>query len=382
MVRQGEEAHLCILAGRFAELSTKVRCLAVTVMRSLLRPLLMLGLASLSACLGAPPVHPRALEANELCSQYISQGNLAQAEVQCDLGLQFSPQYADLWVNKGLIAYSRGNMENAKEMYIKALRLNQESAQAYNNLGVIYMKDRAFGKAHDNFQRALKVNPDYTEARYNLALCYNEMKESAKSKKELRTIIAINPNLADPHATLGGILHEDGALEEAEGEMRAAVTLDPKFASAWLELGNILMDAGKPGDAKDAYANCIEVDPDNIECKNNAPIAQRKANLQDTALKDVKEEASGKNTPESYYNAARTYGEKGMLKEEEQYYRKCLKLDQKFALCHYGLYEIFKEAQRQKDALIACKNFLKFADASDYKDKVQQCESYVSSQTY
>ena len=53
-----------------------------------------------------------------------------------------------------------------------------------------------------------------------------------------------------------------------------------------------------------------------------------------------------------------------------------------FALCHYGLYEIFKESSKTKDATIACKNFLKFADSSDYKDKVETCERYVSSNTY
>src|SRR5205823_12967597 len=89
----------------------------------------------LAGCLHTPPPHPRALEANELCTVYIGQGDLTRAEVQCDLGLQFSPQYADLWVNKGLIALKRGQEDNAKDAFIKALRYNQEQAQAYNNLG-------------------------------------------------------------------------------------------------------------------------------------------------------------------------------------------------------------------------------------------------------
>ena len=113
-----------------------------------------LAMLGLCACLASPPPHPRALEANELCTLYISQGDLTRAEVQCDLGLQFSPQYADLWVNKGLIALRREHIPEAKEHFIKALRYNQEQAQAYNNLGYIYYKDHAFGKAHDNFQRA------------------------------------------------------------------------------------------------------------------------------------------------------------------------------------------------------------------------------------
>ena len=347
-------------------------------MTRLLAPLSLL----LAGCLSTPPPHPRALEANELCTQYLSAGDLTRAEVQCDLGLQFSPQYADLWVNKGLIALTRGQRDNAKDDFIKALRYNQEQAAAYNNLGFIYYQDRSFGKAHDNFQRALKVNPDYTEARYNLALCFMATKENAKAKKELRTIIAINPNLADPHASLGSVLHEESAFEEAVQELTLAVQLDPKFATAWLELGNTQMDAGNAAEAHDAYTNCIEADPDNIECKNNVALASRKAALQDSAVKEVKENAAGTNTPEGWFRLAQTDIEKGLVPEAERNYKKCLHLDAKFAVCHFGLFQVFKTSGRDKDALTACKNFLKFADQSDYKAQADECERFVSSKTY
>jgi tetratricopeptide (TPR) repeat protein len=342
----------------------------------------LLAILALSGCLAAPPAHPRALEANELCTQYISNGDLTRAEVQCDLGLQFSPQYADLWVNKGLIALRRGNDDLAKEHFIKALRYNQEQAQAYNNLGYVYYKNRQYGKAHDNFQRALKVNPDYIEARYNLSLVHKEMGNLDKSKKELRTIIAINGNIADAHATLGSVLHEEKALDEAVQELSIATQLDPQFGSAWLELGNTLMDSGKFAEACDAFTSCIEVDPNGVECKNNVTICKRKAGLQDTALKEIKENATGKNTAESMYTLARGYKEKGLRNEEERTYKKCLKLDPKFALCHFGLFEIFKEDARDKDARVACQNFIKFADATDYKSQVSVCESFVSANTY
>ncbi len=336
----------------------------------------------LTACLSSPPPHPRALEANELCTMSISEGDLVRAEVQCDLGLQFSPQYADLWVNKGLISLKRGEDAKAKEYFIKALRYNQEQAQAYNNLGFVYYKDLAYGKAHDNFQRALKVNPDYVEARYNLALCFKDMGEKDKSKKELRTIIAVNAQIADAHAQLGAILHEEGSLEEATAELTAAVQLDPKFAEAWLELGNTQMDAGNFGEAADAYTNCISADPGNASCKNNVTIATRKASLADTALKEIKDNASGANSAEKMFTLALTYKEKGLRSEEERTYKKCLTLNVKFALCHYGLFEIFQADQRQKDAKIACQNFLKFADAADYKSQVDNCERFVSANTY
>ncbi len=330
------------------------------------------GLAlALASCLHTPPPHPRAVEANQLCTDYIGLGDLVRAEVQCDLGLQFAPQYADLWVNKGLIALKRGQEDNAKEMFIKALRYNQEQAQAYNNLGYIYYKNRAYGKAHDNFQRALKVNPDYTEAHYNLALCFKDMGDKDKAKKELRTIVAINDSLADPFAQLGEIAHEEGALDEAESNLREAVKRDPTYAEAWLELGNVLAEGGKNAEARDAYESCVEANPNIPECRRNMAVVNKGAHLQEESLKNVKEVLSGKKDAPSEYALARNFRDKGLRNDEKRAYFRCIKFDEKYAPCHFGLFEIFKEDRNDKDAKAACENFLKYAEQSGVREGIR-----------
>ncbi|MHB8877162.1 MAG: tetratricopeptide repeat protein, partial [Myxococcaceae bacterium] len=307
---------------------------------------------------------------------------LTRAEVQCDLGLQFSPQYSDLWVNKGLIYLRRGNDEKAKEAFIKAARYNQEQAQAYNNLGFIYYKNHEYGKAHDNFQRALKVNPDYTEARYNLALAFKDMGNREKAKKELRTIVAVNPNLADPHHWLGVMALEDKADEEAIDELSKAVALDPSYADAWMSLGNAYTEAGKYAEAKDAFTSCIEADPNHAQCRNNAALVTRKDALLQPSLKEAKETATGQNTAESQYNLGKTFHDKGLRNEEERAYRKCVKLDGKYAPCYYALYEVYQEDRRDKEAMVSCRNFLKFASKDDFPKEIESCEKYVGSNTY
>src|SRR4051812_43067676 len=62
----------------------------------------------LAGCPRPPPVSPRGLEENERCARFLTKGKLDDAEVACDHGLRFAPDYADLWVNKGLIAKLRG----------------------------------------------------------------------------------------------------------------------------------------------------------------------------------------------------------------------------------------------------------------------------------
>lgn len=331
----------------------------------------------LAGCLSTPPPHPRALECNELCALHISRGDLTAAEDQCDLGIQFSPQYADLWVNKGIIAYNRGQNDKAKELFIKALRLNQDQAQAYNNLGIIYLGEQAYGKAHDNFQRALKVNPDYLEARFNLAMTFKAMEDYDKAKKELRTLLTVNPSLSGPYAQLGQIAIEEGEYENAVEALTKATQLEPGFAAAWLALGNAYMELGRPCDGKDSYSSCIEAEDNNPSCRNNIIVAEKKCKLQDKALDDVKARASGAKTPETEYSAALAAKEKGLVNDEERAYKRCLKYDPKFALCHFGMYEIFKNRSDEKNATTACKNFLKYANENDFATQIAECKQYV-----
>lgn len=372
---RGLSQNVMALAGAtepFAWLET-----ALYTQPSMNRLLLGLVLLSAGACVTVPPPTTRALECNELCAKYINANDLTHAEIQCDLGLEFSPQYADLWVNKGLIALAREQTDKAKEHFIKALRYNQDQAQAYNNLGKIYLQNQEYGKAHDNLQRALRVNPDYMEARWNLGLTYKGMKDFTKARKEFRTMLEVNPQLADPHAQLGVMALDENELEEAVTELTAAVQLDPKFFDAWNALGNAQMESGKPCDAKDAYSSCIEVDANNAQCRNNIIVAEKKCRLQDKALEDVRQRAAGQKTPESEYSAALEYKSRGLVNDEERAYKRCLKYDGKFALCHFGLFELYKERADEKNASTACKNFLKFASESEYKNQTLTCQQYV-----
>jgi Flp pilus assembly protein TadD len=329
------------------------------------------------ACAGTLPPTIQAIECNQLCAHSLTMGDLQTAEDQCDLGLQYSPQYANLWVNKGIIAKERAQFDKAKEYFIKALRLNQHQAQAYNNLGMLYMKELAFGKAHDNFERALSVNPGYPDARYNLALAWIALKDFEKAKKQLRTLLQLQPDLADAWGQLGQIALNEGEDEVAIDYLTKATQLAPTFIAAWLSLGNAFMEVGKPCDGKDAYSTCIEYDQAKVECRNNIIIAEKKCALQEKALEDAKGRLAGTKTPETEYADALQAKDKGLVNDEERSYKRCLKYDPKFVQCHYGLFELYRSRSDEKNAITACKNFIKFASETEFATQVATCHQFV-----
>lgn len=348
-----------------------------------LRSALVVPLLLASGCINTPPPSDRALVNNELCTQELAKGNCKQAEVYCDLGLQFAPQYADLWSNKGLIAMCREDMKQAKEFFIKAIRFNQDQATAYASLGKIYLDEGALGKAHDSFQRALKVNPDYVEARYNLGLTFINMKKLDKAEKEFLTLLVIDPNNAQVHHDLGIVKYQQGFKEEAAEEMTKCVQLAPNLNPDWWnDLGAVLMELSRFEEARQAFGSCVSLRNDHSQCLNNLSIAQRKAALTDSALKEFRDTQRAENTPPALFELARKYKEQGLLSEEERTYKACLKLDSKYAPCHYGLFQLYSEGEKRQSAEIACKNFLKYGSVEDFPSEIETCEKFLSAQSY
>ncbi len=134
--------------------------------------LISAAILSLTGCLAHTQTHPEADRHNQLCVNEVNAGNLEEARIHCLHAIEFSPEYADAWVNLGLIAYKRGQRDEAKSDFIKAIHFDNECAQGWNDLGVLALEDGHANEAQQRFERALKVNPDYLEARKNLGLAH------------------------------------------------------------------------------------------------------------------------------------------------------------------------------------------------------------------
>lgn len=240
-----------------------------------MRLLLILLVLGLCGCPPArPAIHERALILNEQCAAFIARDKLDDAETACDQGLRFSDHYADLWVNKGLIAKQRGLPAEAKEHLIKAIRLNQEHAPAYLNLGVLYYEAHDYSAARKQLERALDVDPDYPQALYNLFLVQYALKDRDAAKKTLRTLIQVHPQIANPYVDLGMMELEDKHPDAAVEPLNKAVELNPSESRAYMYLGVALHELGRNSDARSAFESCIDSDPPNAElCRKSLNIS-------------------------------------------------------------------------------------------------------------
>lgn len=337
-----------------------------------------------SGCKTAAPINPRAAEHTEYCAKYLASGDLERAETRCHLALEFNPDMPEPYNLLGLIEKRRGHWDEAKEFYIKAIHLNPDFAEAHNDLGDFFLHAGSFGKAHDEFQRALKVNPDFVEARYNLALTFLRLKRYPDARRVYGELIESNPNIADPHNDLCSLDIDEGDFTSAVGECQEAIRLDPRYVTAYFNLGDAYLKAGKFCEAQEAYTDCLRVDSENAECRNNVTIATRKCALLDPNLREASqpkasEMADGTSSePLDLLRKGEAQLGTGLVNEARRTFRKCVRRNNDFGGCWFQLYKLDQQVQDLRAAADDCKNVLR-CSGEDAQDQRDECKSFLSS---
>ncbi|MGI5862783.1 MAG: tetratricopeptide repeat protein [Myxococcales bacterium] len=327
----------------------------------------------LAACKTATLIHPLASEHNAYGTQYLEQGLLDKAQHRFELALEYNPDYPEPYNNLCLVWIKRENYDKAKDLCIKALRLNNDFAEAYNNLGYIYLQEKSYGRAHDAFVNALKVNPGYIEARYNLCLTLLRLERGADARVCYDKVIEVNPNVADPYHDLCMLDIVDKSFADAVRFCTRAVELDPRYVSAFFHLGRAYQGAGKHCEAQEAYKQCIALDESHAECRNNLSSAARHCALASPHLSEIKDQADNEASPYSLYKLGLAEKEKGLLPEAERHFKKCLRIDGRFGLCHCQLAEIHRRHANNSEADAHCRKCLSYTTEEQMSAERDMC---------
>jgi predicted TPR repeat methyltransferase len=192
---------------------------------------------------------------------------LARAETLLDAVLGADPRCADALHFRGMLRYRQGRAEEAVESIRAALEIAPGYADAWSNLGNILRALQRFPEASDAFVKAIEASPDHFQAHLNYA----------------------------------ALLRRSNRIPEAVASFRRAIELNPKLSMAHLHLGTGLYLMGLPDEARQAFANWLQIDPDN-------PIARHMAAANGVGM--VPSRASDEFIRVSFDNMAAAFDEK------------------------------------------------------------------------
>lgn len=89
--------------------------------------------------------------------------------------IEFEPNYADAYINRGLVKNELKDYDGSIEDYNKAISLDPRCSLAYNNRGYTKYKKKDYQGALADYNKALILNPKLNIALDNKALLLNEV---------------------------------------------------------------------------------------------------------------------------------------------------------------------------------------------------------------
>jgi predicted O-linked N-acetylglucosamine transferase (SPINDLY family) len=216
--------------------------------------------------LAQSPPQPSLLNLAAVCARPL--GLTDKAETYLRLAIEIQPDYANAYVNLGLVLQDAKRFDDAETALRHALGLAPGDPDTLINIGNLYRSTQRFDDAERAYRKALGIAPTNLSALYNLGLLLAEQDRLDEAEAVLRRSLKIQPNQADVYNDLGNVLIYSLRLDEADQAYRKAIALRPDYADAYCNLGMLLLEQGRQGAAMAAFHRTLELSPEHPDALN------------------------------------------------------------------------------------------------------------------
>lgn len=151
--------------------------------RSLLsaRYLFILVMLSLGGCTATQNVSQQSNETlsaaeNEnyqLAISALKSGKSKSAEAILKELIKSKPNFANAYVNLGIISLGDDQLDQAESYLTQALSINPDNIVALNQLGIVQRHKGDFPRSKELYEKALSIDADYAYAHLNLGILYD-----------------------------------------------------------------------------------------------------------------------------------------------------------------------------------------------------------------
>jgi tetratricopeptide (TPR) repeat protein len=166
----------------------------------------------------------------------VSQNKLAEALTDYNQAIQLSPGHPDPYLNRGAALEGMGLWQDAIADYTQVLQFNPQDASAYNNRGNAKAGLGQWEAALADYRKAAELDPKFAFARVNAALIEFQLGHSQEAIRQFRNLTRRYPNFADARAALTAALWSAGEAGAAESNWVAVMGLDGRYQDvAWVK---------------------------------------------------------------------------------------------------------------------------------------------------
>jgi protein O-GlcNAc transferase len=142
-----------------------------------------------------------------------------------DKAIEFAPNFAEAWNNRGIALYELKRFEEALASYEKAITLKSDYVEAFNNHGNALKELKRFNEALASYDKAIALWPDYAEAVGNRGIIFYELRQYNEALAYFEKAIALKSNDAEIYNNRGNVLIKLGRFREAIADFDRSQTL-------------------------------------------------------------------------------------------------------------------------------------------------------------
>ena len=235
-------------------------------------------------------------ENNQFADAYINRG-LVKNELQDYEGsiedynkaLELDPKCSLVYNNRGYTKYKQGDYQGALADYNKAILLNPKlnialdnkakllsevclkddaefSEKYYLSLGIQEINKGNFFEGIKNIDESLKFNNNSDVAFFYKAVAYHNLNNTDLAYENYTKTIEINKKMIDAYYNRGQIIAKDNP-KQALDDFVSAVALDPKFIDAYYAIAAIQKNLGHYEDAIKNLDKILELEPMAVNAK-------------------------------------------------------------------------------------------------------------------
>lgn len=184
---------------------------------------------------------------NNLAGVLEQLGRRAEAERGYREAVRLKPDYAQGYINLGLMQAARGDHRQALVEFDRALAVDPGSYAAWYGRGEALQELSRTKEAVQAYLGAAGAAGSDVDLILSVATALREAGALEDARRCHERALSLAPDYPPAENSLGNLLAMEGELEEAEGHYRRAVSLKPDYAGAFHNLADVARL--KPGDA-------------------------------------------------------------------------------------------------------------------------------------
>ena len=182
--------------------------------------------------------------------------------------IHLTPDFADVYINRGDVRRKLGDLEDAIKDYDTAIRLGDDYAYVYVNRGLAKANSGDKKGAIKDYDRAIRLDPAYVDAYGHRASTKSDLGNHKGAIEDYNTVIHLKPEddlLTSAHINRGIAKSDLGNHKGAIEDYNTVIHLKPEddlLASAHINRGIAKSDLGNHKGAIEDYNTAIRLKPE------------------------------------------------------------------------------------------------------------------------